>query len=119
MKRDYKLYLQDILAAIESIESFVAGMDGEAFRNDDKTSSAVIRKLEIIGEATKQLPAELRQKYPDAPWKEMAGMRDRLIHFYFGVTYRLIWRTIQEDLPSAKAHMEFILQEETAADGGE
>ena len=76
--RDYKLYLKDILAAIASIEQFVAGMELEAFRADDKTTSAVMRKLEIIGEATKQIPDEIRRNYPDIPWKEMAAMRDKL-----------------------------------------
>lgn len=81
--RDYRLYLTDILTAIESIEQFVAGMDLQGFKADDKTVSAVIRKFEIIGEAVKQLPEEIRQAYPEVPWKEMAGMRDRLIHFLF------------------------------------
>lgn len=85
--RDCKLYLNDILAALDSIEQFVAGMDLEAFRADDKTTSAVMRKLEIIGEATKQIPDEIRRNHPDIPWKEMGGMRDKLIHFYFGVDY--------------------------------
>jgi uncharacterized protein with HEPN domain len=84
MKRDYRLYLQDIIDAMESIVRFIAGMKLEDFIGDDKTVSAVIRKFEVIGEATKQVPDEVRVKYPEIPWKEMAGMRDRLIHFYFG-----------------------------------
>ena len=83
--RDYTLYLKDILAAIESIEDFIAGMDLDTFQIDDKTTSAVMRKLEIIGEAVKQIPDEIRQNHSQVPWKEMAGMRDKLIHFYFGV----------------------------------
>lgn len=109
--RDYRLYLKDILAAIQSIEDFIAGMDLETFQVDDKTNSAVMRKLEIIGEAVKQVPDELRHQYSQIPWKEMAGMRDKLIHFYFGVDYRLVWKTITERLPSIKRDIEKVLQD--------
>ena len=109
--RDYGLYLKDILAAMDSIEAFVGEMDLETFQADDKTSSAVIRKFEIIGEAARQIPEEIRQTYPQVPWKEMAGMPDRLIHFYFGVNYRLVWRTIKEDIPTAKLQIQRTLEE--------
>ena len=110
--RDYRLYLKDIMTVIESIEAFIAGMDFEAFRADDKTASAVVRKLEILGEAAKRVPEEVRRKYPQVPWKEMAGMRDRLIHFYFGVDYQLVWMTIKERLPQVKPQIQEILQQE-------
>ena len=108
--RDYTLYLKDILAAIESIEDFIAGMDLDTFQIDDKTTSAVMRKLEIIGEAVKQIPDEIRQKHSQVPWKEMAGMRDKLIHFYFGVDYHLVWKTITERLPQVKQEIRRVLQ---------
>lgn len=110
--RDYTLHLRDILAAIDSIEKFIAGIDFEAFQKDDKTTSAVIRKLEIIGEAVKQIPNDMRQKYTGIPWKEMAGMRDRLIHFYFGIDNRLVWRTITERLPQVKQEIRNRLEDE-------
>jgi uncharacterized protein with HEPN domain len=100
--RDVSLYIRDILAAIESIEAFVGTMDFAAFQDDDKTQSAVIRKLEIIGEAVKQIPEEKRRQYPEIPWKQIAGMRDKLIHFYFGVDAHLVWQTIKKRLPALR-----------------
>ncbi|MBL8092087.1 MAG: DUF86 domain-containing protein [Anaerolineales bacterium] len=102
--------MKDILAAIESIESFIAGMNLDTFQIDDKTNSAVMRKLEIIGEAVKQIPDEMRQEYSQIPWKEMAGMRDKLIHFYFGVDYDLVWKAITERLPNIKQDIEKMMK---------
>lgn len=100
--RNPTLYLKDILGAMEAIEKFVTGVDFETFKNEDMRSSAVIRKFEIIGEATKNIPEDIKQMYPQIPWKDMAGMRDRLIHFYFGVKYDLVWNTIKTDIPRIK-----------------
>jgi uncharacterized protein with HEPN domain len=109
--REYKLYLVDIISAMESIESFVEGLSFEEFQRDDKTASAVIRKFEIIGEASRNIPEEIKKKHPEVSWKEMAGMRDRLIHAYFGVDYNLVWITIKNRLPIAKQMIRNVLAE--------
>jgi len=108
--RDISLYLQDIIGAMLAIEQFVEGISLGEFKTDDKTSSAVIRKFEIIGEAAKQIPEEIRNKYPLIPWKEMAGMRDRLSHFYFGIKYELVWHTIKDVIPQVKPAIQEILK---------
>ncbi|GFP20895.1 hypothetical protein HKBW3S06_00122 [Candidatus Hakubella thermalkaliphila] len=109
--RNHRLYVKDIFQAMESIEKFVEGMEFEDFKRDDKTLSAVIRKFEIIGEATKNLPDTIKEKYTIVPWKEMAGMRDKLIHFYFGIKHDLVWRTIKDVVPQVKPLMRKILEE--------
>lgn len=107
-ERSYKLFADDILEAIDKIESFIDGMDFDQFQNDDKTASAVLRKLEIIGEAVKNLPDQFKKKYKKIPWREMAGMRDKLIHWYFGVDYKVVWNVIAKELPQLKDQLKKI-----------
>ena len=111
MKRDHSLFVKDIFDALESIENFVADMDIEELAGDDKTSSAVIRKFEIIGEATKHVPDSIKERYPEVPWKRMAGMRDRLIHAYFGIDYLLVRDAIRFELPKLKPKLREILED--------
>lgn len=108
--RDLKLYLKDILDTMSAIDRFVEGVEFEDFKMNDEKSSAVTRKFEIIGEATKNVPEDIKQKNPDIPWKEMAGFRDRLIHFYFGIKYELIWHTIKNRIPQIKPLIQKILE---------
>ena len=107
--RDPTSYLKDILNSIVHIEEYVANIDYSDFSNDQKTVDAVIRNLEIIGEATKNIPEEIRNQYPNLPWREISGMRDKLIHGYFDVIYSIIWETIQDDLPVIKSEILKIL----------
>jgi uncharacterized protein with HEPN domain len=92
-------YLEDILDAIKKAASFVGGMSFKEFSEDDKTAFAVIRALEIIGEATKNIPESFRNIHPEIPWRSMAGIRDKLIHDYIGINLKVVWKTATEDLP--------------------
>jgi uncharacterized protein with HEPN domain len=99
-------YLNDIIIAITDIEEFTLGMSYEMFSGDKKTINAVIRSLEVLGEATKHIPLSFRRKYPDIPWNKMAGMRDVLIHDYMGVDLMTVWKVSQERLPELKSLFE-------------
>ena len=118
-KRVYKDYLKDIRTSIFEIQEFSAGMTFEEFSYDRKTIHAVVRCFEIIGEAAKNLPGELKSKYPGIPWREITGMRDKMIHEYFGVNLQIVWQTIEEDLPSLEAAIKKLIDEEQKQESGE
>ena len=107
-------FLADIQEAISRITKYTNGITYKDFLADTKTQDAVIRNLEIIGEATKNLSRELRDGNQDVPWKSMAGIRDRLIHNYFGVNLDIVWQVGAEELPGVKASIEKIMRRENA-----
>src|SRR3989344_4091759 len=108
-KRDHRLFIKDIIAAMEYIEKFVGDMALEELEADEKTSSAVIRKFEIIGEAVKHIPNKVKEEHKGIQWKSMTGMRDRLIHAYFGIDYKLVWAAIKNEIPKLKPKLEKLL----------
>lgn len=107
--RHHRQSFQDIIDAAADIERFMAGVSLERLTGDRKTLFAVAKALENIGEAVKQIPAAVRRRYPDIPWKDMAGMRDVLVHDYFGVDAAIVWKTVKEDLPPLKRSIGDIL----------
>jgi uncharacterized protein with HEPN domain len=100
MPRDYKVYLEDILTAIEKINRYVSASSPEESLKDEKTFDAVIRNLEVIGEAVKNIPDSVRSSHPDIEWKKIGGIRDVLIHEYFGVDDAIILDVLKNKLPS-------------------
>lgn len=110
-ERDDSVYLKHILDAIFRIEEYLSGVTHETFTKTPLLQDGVIRQIEIIGEATKSISSDMRNKYPNIPWKDIAGMRDKLIHDYFGVDINAVWSTTRKDIPTLKADVEQILKD--------
>jgi len=108
--RAAKLYLTDILQAIEDIRTFTTKMEFEDFLKDKKTFIAVWKCFEIIGEAVKNLPKDMKAKHPEVDWKAIAGMRDKLSHEYFGVSHNILWITISSQLPGLEKAVRALLE---------
>ena len=109
MPRDFRVYLEDILGAISKIQRYTNGLSKQAFAADEKTLDAVVRNLEVIGEAVKQLPPELRVLEPSVEWQKIAGLRDILIHQYFGIDVDILWDVIRNKLPVLEASVTVLL----------
>lgn len=111
MKRDISIYLKDMIENMGHAEEFTRDVSYGHFVKDTKLHYAVIRCIEIIGEAAKHIPNSIRKKYPQIPWKDIAGMRDKVIHFYFGVNLERVWLVVKDDMPQIKPSIERILKD--------
>jgi uncharacterized protein with HEPN domain len=109
MKREWTFFIQDIYDAMQYIKEFVGTMKRKEFLADEKTRSAVAFKIENIGEASKSIPREIKAKYKDLPWTDMARMRDKITHFYFGINYKVVWSVVKKELPAIEPAIAKIL----------
>jgi uncharacterized protein with HEPN domain len=112
LKRDYILFIEDILTCIEKIEKYISGVSFEEFCGNEMIVDAVIRNFDIIGEAVKKIPEEIKKKYTGIEWKEAAGFRDILIHDYFGIDLEAVWDTLRNNIPSFKKQIIKVLESE-------
>jgi len=110
-KREWKLFLEDILESIGLIEGYIESMPFEDFSNDRKTIDAVVRNFEIIGEASKYIPDDLKSKFQDVDWKGITGFRNRIAHEYFGISLAIVWEIIKREFPKFKKQLQQILNE--------
>lgn len=108
--REYRDYIQDIIGSINEIECFTRGISFKEFTGDRKTFNAVIRSIEVIGEASKKIPKNLREKFPTIPWKKMSGMRDKMIHEYFGIDEEILWKAAKDEIPPLKPLIQNVLK---------
>ncbi len=109
-RRDHKLYVEDILQSMDRIERYTRGQTFERFRRSEMVADAVIRNLEIIGEAARSIPQEVRQRHPDIPWTRMIGLRNIAIHEYFGVDLGIIWEIVRRNLPETRSKIVALLE---------
>lgn len=110
MKKDPKIFLEHIIDSVSEIERNIANMSENEFLESTAIQDAVVRRLEIIGEAVKNLPAHFKNRYPEIPWKKIAGTRDILIHEYFGVDTDLVWKIVNKDIPKLKKQISKLLE---------
>jgi uncharacterized protein with HEPN domain len=117
VKREFLLYLEDMLQSMERIEAYLGDFDFEKFQNNNLVVDAVIRNFEIIGEASKNIPSEIQEKYPEIPWKKMYGLRNLMAHEYFGVDHEMIWEIAKNNLPKNRTDLLKVIEKEKTQDG--
>ena len=110
MRKDPKIFIKHILESIKYIEEYTKGISKDDFLRSTQIQDAVIRRLEIIGEATKNIPSEWKEKHSEVPWRQIAGIRNILIHEYFGIDFDLLWNVLKTDLPELKRKISKILE---------
>ncbi|RMG60708.1 MAG: DUF86 domain-containing protein [Calditrichaeota bacterium] len=110
-KRDARLFIEDMLESIAKIERYTAGLSYEQIVSDERTIDAVVRNLEIIGEAARQIPETLRKRYTDVPWRRVIGFRNIVVHRYFAVDVGIVWTIVRENLPELKASLQKLLSD--------
>ncbi|AEH48263.1 DUF86 domain-containing protein [Parageobacillus thermoglucosidasius] len=111
MQRNPKVFLEDILSAANKIQKYTKNMDYEAFLDNELVCDAVIKNILVIGEATKNIPEQIRQANPHIEWRKMSGMRDMMIHGYFSINYRIVWDVVINKIPTLKQEIEKLLKE--------
>ena len=111
MKRTFTDYLQDIIDSCDRAPSFVAGVSIEQFQENSEKVYAVVRAVEIIGEAARHIPKSLREQYPAIPWSKATGIRDRVVHDYFEVDLPIIWKTVHQDLPALRRSVQAMIDD--------
>ena len=109
-KRDWKILFEDILESIYKIDNYTKGIDIKAFKSNSMLIDAVVRNIEIIGEATSKIPDEIKNKFSEVPWVKLKGIRNRIVHDYFGVDVEIIWKIIEKDLVELRQQIEIALK---------
>ena len=109
MKKDPQVFIKHILDSIDAVENYTKNLSEDQFLRSLEKQDAIVRRVEIIGEAVRNIPADFRQAYPDIPWRKISGMRDKLVHEYFGVDLELVWAVVKKDLPSFKRQIKNLL----------
>lgn len=116
MSRDYRVYLDDILESVQKVDRYLSGISFEAFENDSMRIDAVVHNLQIIGEAARKIPDEIRFKYPQVEWRKIVGFRNNAVHEYFRVNLDTVWAIIEEEIPKLKVQISEILEQEDKSD---